>query len=176
MFPTLTWWAPSVRRCLQQQVPQLVRLPAALGALVLEEPPDELQLQVLQPVVVEQLLDLLEAPALLLVDEVGVPDADPLHPGLCRLGAAVAEVEVAPFLALVRLGGARRRPVRAHQLDAVLSGHAHSSLPVPAVGITLISILTPFGSSKNSWRIPTPGTVFWTASMPERSRRAVASA
>ena len=37
------------------------------------------------------------------------------------------------------------------------------------LGITLISSRTPFGSVKKSWRMPSPGTVFLTASIPCRS-------
>jgi hypothetical protein len=116
-------------RGIQQEIPHLVGLLASLRPLVLEEAPDELQLQVFEPVVVQELLDLIETATLEAVGEVGVPDPDPLHPGLGRLPAALGEVEVAPLLALVGLGRAGRRPVRAHQLDAVLSRHPHSSLP-----------------------------------------------
>ena len=70
-----------------------------------------------QPVVVEDLLHLAQAPRLEHVLEVGVPDAEPAEADLARLGAAVGPVEEAPLAPDVHLDRPGDRPVEPEQLD-----------------------------------------------------------
>ena len=76
MLPTLMWWASSSAGGVEEQLADLVGRLAALVVPVEEPVHEELELEVAQPVVVEDLLHLREAPRLEHVLEVGVPDPD----------------------------------------------------------------------------------------------------
>src|ERR1019366_7597218 len=101
----------------EQQPAVPVRGLAAVVVLVKEPVHQELELEVAQAVVVEDLLHLAQRVPFEHVLEVGVPDADPGEPHPLSLGAAVAEVEQAPFAADVDLDGTGPRPVQADQID-----------------------------------------------------------
>ncbi len=89
------------RRGLPEAGAQLVALRAPLVAGIDEPLPEELELQVAQAVVVEERGDLVERSGFEDVLEVGVPEADPAEADPGRVLAAVAQVEEAPFAALV---------------------------------------------------------------------------
>src|SRR5262249_10839756 len=80
----------------------------------------------LEPMVVEQGLQLGERSRLEDVLEVGVPDPDPLEPGPLRLGAAVGDVEQAPLPASVHLHRPGGRPV---QRDQVVAHASFAAMP-----------------------------------------------
>ena len=113
------WWASSSPAASKQQLADLVGGPAALVVLVEEPVHQELELEVAQPVVVEDLLHLPQALRLEHVLEVGVPDPEPAEPDLARLGAAVGPVEEAPLPPDVHLDRPGDRPVEPDQLDVV---------------------------------------------------------
>ena len=75
MLATLTWWALEHARGLEEQRARLVGGAAALVVRVEEPVQQALELEVAQPVVVEDPLHLLQAARLEHVLEVGVPDA-----------------------------------------------------------------------------------------------------
>jgi hypothetical protein len=139
--------------------------PVGIGAVVVVDEPvhQELELVEPEPVVVEHPLHLAQrAPALHLMLDVGVPEAEAGEADLGGLGAAVGEVVFAPLATGVHVDRSGGGPVGVGQLD----GHECS--------FTLISIFTPLGSSTNSWRM-TPGTALGAASMPSRSTRATSA-
>ncbi len=123
MLPTLTWWASSSPAASEEQLADLVGGPAALVVLVQEPVHQELQLEMAQPVVVEDLLHVAQAPRLEQVLEVGVPEPEPAEPDLARLGAAVGPVEEAPLPPAVHLDRPGDRPVQADELDVL--AHAY---------------------------------------------------
>ena len=109
-----------LRAGLPQEGADPVRLHPALVAGVEEPVHHELELEVAQPVVVEQRLHLGERARLEDVLEVGVPEPDPAEADPRRLRAAVAQVEEAPLAAHVDLDRAGDRPVETEQ---VVAGH-----------------------------------------------------
>ena len=92
------------RRLEQELLPRVRDAPQLVAGV--EHPVEQtLELQVAEPVVLEELLHVRERARLEHVLEVGVPDPDALEPAARRLLAAVAEVEQAPFPAPVDLHG-----------------------------------------------------------------------
>ncbi len=89
---------------------------AALVVRVEEPLPDELELEVLEPVVVEQPLQVGQCVRLQEVLEVGMPEPDSLEPDALGLGAAVGEAEQAPLAAEVHLDRPGDGPVQAHDV------------------------------------------------------------
>jgi hypothetical protein len=74
---------------------------------------------VAQAVVVEDLLQVAQAPRLEQVLEIGVPEPEATEPGAARFGAAVAPVEEAPLPTGVHLDRPGHRPVQADELDVL---------------------------------------------------------
>src|SRR3954452_555856 len=108
---------------IEEQAPVRVGRGAAFVAGVEEPVHEELELEVVEPGRVEDVLHLAQRAGLEHVLEVGVPDPDAAEAGLRRLLAAVAPIERRPLAAHVHLDGAGHGPVEAHQLDV-----AHRSL------------------------------------------------
>ena len=88
---------------LEQELPGRVRCLPPLVVRVEEPVEQALELEVLEPVVVEEPLDVGERARLEDVLEVGVPEPDALEPGTRGLLAAVGEVEQAPLAPAVHL-------------------------------------------------------------------------
>jgi hypothetical protein len=101
------WWAPTAA---------LVRLLAQRVALGDPEVLEELELDVLEPGVVEHLLHLVQRRGLELVLDVGVPEAYSLEADLGGFGTAVLPAEGAPLAADVHLNGPGDRPVESQQI------------------------------------------------------------
>src|SRR3954451_7009583 len=108
---------------IEEQAPVRVGRGAAFVAGVEEPVHEELELEVVEPGRVEDVLHLAQRAGLEHVLEVGVPDPDSAKACVRRLLAAVAPVERRPLAAHVHLDGAGHGPVEAHQLDV-----AHRSL------------------------------------------------
>src|SRR4051794_2067293 len=102
---------------IEEQAPVRVGRGAAFVAGVEEPVHEELELEVVEPGRVEDVLHLAQRAGLEHVLEVGVPDPDAAEAGLRRLLAAVAPIERRPLAAHVHLDGAGHGPVEAHQLD-----------------------------------------------------------
>ena len=125
---------------LEQERPSLVRCLSALVVGVEEPVAEELELDVAEPVVVEQLTNLPQGALLEHVLEIGVPEPEAREAHARRLLAAVAQVVEAPLAPEMHLDGARRRPVEPDELG----GGAHRGQP-------------------NAWR-PIPATILVTES------------
>ena len=110
---------------LEQQRPPLVGRLAALVVRVEEPVAEELELEVAEPVVVEELPHLAQGARLEHVLEIGVPEPEAGEPDARRLLAAVAQVEEAPLAPDVHLDRTGRRPVEADELV----GGAHRGQP-----------------------------------------------
>jgi hypothetical protein len=121
---------PEHRRRVPQQPAALIRGPAAFVVGIEEPVHQELELEPREAVVVEDLADLAQRPRFELMLEVGMPNADPGEADALRLRAAVAEIEQAPFAALMHLDRSRSRPVEPDQLD-VLHLPLPSAIAVP---------------------------------------------
>jgi len=107
---------------IEEQRASLVGGAPALVVRVEEPVSQELELEVAEPVVVEELPHLGERPRLQHVLEVGVPEPDALEPDARGLLAAIAKVEEAPLPPDVHLDRPGRGPV---QPDEVVAS-AHS--------------------------------------------------
>src|SRR5581483_8701505 len=103
------------RRFPEQRAP-LVALPAAFVLRVVEPLPEELELEVPEPELVEERRDVRERPRLEDVLEVGVPETDPAEPDPRGLLAPVAQVEQAPLAAVMDVHRPRGRPVEAEDV------------------------------------------------------------
>ncbi len=110
---------------LEQKRSALVGRLAALVARVEEPVAEELELDVAEPVVVEQLPDLAQGAGLEHVLEVGVPEPEAGEPDARRLLAAVTQVEQAPLPAEMHLDRTRGGPVEPDELG----GGAHPGEP-----------------------------------------------
>ena len=110
---------------LEQQRAPLVGGPSALVVRVEEPVPEELELELAEPVVVEELPHLAQRARLEHVLEIGVPEPDAREADARGLLAALAEVEEAPLPTEVHLDGTGRRPVEADDLV----GGAHRGQP-----------------------------------------------
>ena len=95
----------------QEELAPLVGGAAALVAGVEEPVAEELELELVEPVLVDHCADVGERARLEHVLEVGVPDAHAPEADALRLLAAVAQVEEAPLAAEVHLDRAGDRPV-----------------------------------------------------------------
>src|SRR4029453_14427280 len=98
-------------RSSEQERPSLVGGLAALVARVEEPIPEELELEVVEPQLVEEAGPLTKRSGLEDVLEVGVPQPDAPEPDAGRLLAAVAEVEQAPLAPEGHFHRPRRGPV-----------------------------------------------------------------
>ena len=129
---------------LEQQRPSRVGGRAALVVRVEEPVPEELQLEVAEPVVVEELPHLAQRARLEHVLEVGVPEADAGEPDPRGLFAPVAQVEEAPLAADVHLDRTGRRPVEPDELG----GGAHRGQPNACAPIRATILVTEWGGTK----------------------------
>src|SRR5262245_44356489 len=100
-----------LRRGVEQEPADAIRLAAPPVVLVEEPVHEELDLEVSQPVVVEAALQLCQGLRLEQVLEVRVPDPEPAEAGRARRRAAVGPAEEAPLAADVHLDRARNGPV-----------------------------------------------------------------
>ena len=106
------------RRRREEQLPRLVGGPAPLVGGVEEPLPQELELEMGEPGVVEDLLHLRRRARLEDVLEVRVPEAGAAEADAGRVLAAVAEVEEAPLPPDMHLDRARDGPVEPEQVVA----------------------------------------------------------
>ncbi len=101
-----------------------------------EEPvAEEFQFDMLHAVVIEDVFDFRQGPALEGVDQVGMPDADSFEADLGTCFHAGLEIEETVFVVGVWLGAACQRPIGGNQLDFVFHAmfrlHCCCSLSTP---------------------------------------------
>src|SRR5262249_47859795 len=108
---------PERDRGLEEKPPHPVGLDTALVAGVEEPVHQELELEMAEPVVVEDTFQVAEALRLEQVLEIGVPDPEPAEADLARRRAALVPAEEAPLASDVDLDRAGDRPVEADELD-----------------------------------------------------------